>query len=401
MSTPNDPVTNRGEIVPGFFDKLTRFSYSDFFRNEEEIDGVRVQIPAYRFAKKDEYFSTLFRGASDVLKAAYEDGGAYRYTTLADAIFRRAVLGGTPEEQNQNHEWANIFPEIESIISSKGEEVRAAFNTLFDICKSYEKKVNETPSRPHQPKEISRDVHGLNEEEAQHLDNAMHTIWEAFPSLDPRIIEGFEIVFNSSPVVAQALPRYHMGGITNGNSLIETALKKDISLAEARVEEHHYYLNEKANPVIARKFAENLELFEPFAQQIAVASLARFLRINLTTDSRGSFIDTVDMVESNALAQLILQELTRDPSQMAKHVKLIKSGKHSPLDGKRSWLCNDERRKEVLRSLSHTEDYLELCLDVHDGIWFDRTREKLVVLIEEADKVASDLDQDFKRLTAG
>ncbi len=378
MATTELYETKREEIATDFFRYLHDFSNGGWCGGEYRQQGdSSPHLLREEFHHQDRYLNALFSMARQLLQNACEDSGVHRYTRPNISMRDLVNLVASSDEKKPASQWSKFFPEVEQIISAHGPEVRQAFQTLFDTCRAYEKSVEDTQAHT-----ITQEVHGITEEQADRLHDALLKIWQAYPETDTRISEGFDYAMHDSAarkVFTFPSPIGGASGYVFGESGSEN--RSDYRLAEM-LEKYDgkswkrldaFGREQKIQPgqvaAIAAQSIKNLEKLEAFSVPVAERCLAKFID-TVSKDGHG-----------DAVAKKIFQNLTSGKTTIEEEAKKIREGNLA--GGYTNWLQKDDKRLMALAVVSGVESYLKFCADIRSGEWFKQERSKIATLCAE------------------
>ncbi len=366
--------TRRGEIIPDFFKSIHDFSKGGWHGGDYAQKGyTEPHLLRADYLYNDRYLSALGSVADDVLRNTYEDGGAHRYYSL-QALFNHSY------ERKPLHQCSNLFPEVEQIISV-GPEVRTAFETIFGACQTFEKSVADIPGNT---KKITREQHGFTQEQTDQLQDALKTVWKAYPETDPRISEGFDYVM-SDPLARRTFtfPEPLDGSIgyrfeeSSSDNRSDYRLTEMLAQYDGRVLRRQdvcgYEVNISSEGVsaIAQQTVKNLNKLQAFSVPIAERCLHGLLKAVCKDAWR---------TNSNT-ARHIFDNLASGKTSIKTEAGRIRSGKYGALrGGYRAFFQKNNERKGALFVANQAEDYLQFCLNIHSGGWFEQECNRITAL---------------------
>lgn len=369
--------TRRDEIARDFTRYFQDFSNGGWYGGEYRQAGRdKPHLLRDDYHHNDRYFSALFSMAHQLLENAYEDSFAHTYWSMLSLV----VPG--PEREKNASKWSRLFPEVDQIISAHGPEVKRAFETVFETCRTYQKTVEEIPPG-HNGRTITRERNGLTTEQTDRLHDALQVIWQAHPELDPRISEGFDYVM-SGPVAKKTFTFSPSIGNVSAYSYGESSSedRSDYRLPEMLETYDGQALkrldvwkdSEKISladvSAIARQTVANLTALQKFAVPIAERALA-------------SYVGAVsgDHSKQEASAKQIFDNLASGRSTIEQEAHKISKGKYGGLaGGYTKFLQKDDERLRALAVASHADEFLKFCVDIRSGAWFEQEREKIATL---------------------
>ncbi len=373
--------TDRACIVRDFFDALRDFSSGGWYGGNYGQDGRTMpHLLLVNCNYQDRYMRALFFGASTLLEKAHEDSGAHRrHSWLTLAIELHAGL----DSKKPASQWSSLFPEVEQIISEHGAETRAAFDTVFDTCRKYQRAAEAIPVTS-QGRVFTRENCGITQDQANNLYQALLTIWAAYPETDPRISEGFDMAMSDQVARNTFTFKPSIGGVSGysfessgSSNASDYRLLDMLDTYDGRVftRQDHFPGSMAIEPMelaqIATQTIENYTLLQPFAPQIAERCLAKFLGAVLKIES-GS---------ENATAKQILEKMASGETTPKAEKDAICHKKYGNRAGESSWGMRDDRRQKAdYILLGHGQAYLQLCADIHSGRWFENQRDKIAAL---------------------
>lgn len=335
--------------VSDFLEAIAKLGFDDFHVRESYDQPHKLQSVTMT---EENYRGVLF--GNDVLKRAYQED---------------TYVNPPPE-----HEWFRFRSGIEETISAHGPETRAAFGTLLTLCKKYAKSVHDLPI-VNGCRYLSKEKNGFSDEEAARFGAALSKIWAAYPDTDPRIIEGFDYVMSSTPMMKEAFPRYWFQG-NEHRSDYQLARKMEKSPVITGIF-NHAVPSDKVAP-IARQSAENLAQLKAHAPAVAEKVLAWALSRIYELDK-----DWRDTTQSRSIARVLLNAIENGDLTTQSAVKLIQAETYGDLKGTGKGTKNDAEREQALASAQWLPQILGLACSVNDGSWFDREQQKLLQLADD------------------
>jgi hypothetical protein len=235
---------------------------------------------------------------------------------------------------------------------------------------------------------ITREVHGMTQQQADKLHNALLTIWEAYPEVDTRISEGFEYIA-STPFVLETfkLPS-NLGKCFYS---FENTERSDYKIAEmlesydgetierGKPNNEQIKINPEQLAAIAEQTITNLEKLKEFSIPIAERSLACLIR-TVCEDNQGLYT-----------AKQILDSIENGTSTIEKEARKIRRGEYGPLVGstpeehgakedQEEKQRKREARERAITIANRAEDFIEFCTDIRNGEWFKEEQNLITTL---------------------
>lgn len=346
-----------------FFSCLEDFSNGGWYGGEHRQNGYKYpHLLRADYHSQDLYYSALYHMAQQLLKSAYKD----------------------------NHH-TELHPEVDRIISAYGLEVRNAFDTLFIVCKSYNEAVEKTPISvgaygvSGYSKHITREKHGISQEQSDQLQHALLKIWQAYPRCDARINEGVDYVMSDPFSVKTFTFPAHIGGIigycfaspTNedrSDYRLEEMLESYDGHCLTRMDAFERVIDISPNEVaaIAAQTTENLNKLQELSIPIAVRCIEHLLKATCIEGNSSHRANAIQISDNLASGQTTID------TEAAK----IRNGYYDRLTGQfQRWIRPfDANCRQVQIMSGRAENYLEFCMDVYSGRWFEQNRKAIAQL---------------------
>lgn len=346
--------------VQDFFGYVHDFGNGGWYGGEYRQNGPNApHLLRADYHYQDLYFSALSHMSHQVLEYAHAD--------------KYEKKNG---ETKSPCEWERLFPEIEDVISVHGPKVKAAFETLFDVCRDYQRDLKNSDAG-FGGVTITREVHGISQERADELRDALHVIWKAYPAVDPRISEAYDCAMSAEAARKAFVSDKVRYSFTTGDDASDYRLADIIQSFDgtqvARLDGFGGTRKVTAEELsaIATQSIQNLEKMQEDAAAVSERLLSKMISI--------VYKEGTD--KDDAVAKKIFSNLSSGVSTVAEEASKIRKGKYGLFAGGYvQWFFKDEKREQALSIADNAKEFLQFCMEVRSGAWFEQERNKIIQL---------------------